>query len=282
MRRAERRRQSETRSGTRGVAFIEVRDLTLTYETAGGPIRALDRIDLAIAAREFVTIVGPSGCGKSTFLNILGGLLAPSSGAVYLDGATVSAPSARIGYVFQDPVLLPWRTVIENVLLPADLMPGLTGDMRARAKELLELVGLAGFQHNYPAELSGGMRQRVAIARALLPDPEVLLMDEPFGALDALTRERMGFELLRIWQGSGKTLVFVTHSIPEAVFLADRVIAMTARPGRIARTRDIAIERPRTVRAMEDDAYLAACREFRELMLRQENGAATRVHPGDA
>jgi NitT/TauT family transport system ATP-binding protein len=240
--------------------------VAVAYAATGRAIRAVTDIDLSIAAGEFVSVIGPSGCGKSTLLNVLGGLLRPSAGDVLFDGRPLTAPTRRVGFVFQDPVLLPWRTVVDNVLLPVEL--GRLGRERheAQALGLLETIGLRGFERTYPWELSGGMRQRVAIARALMLDPEVLLMDEPFGALDALTRERMGFELLRVWQGSDKTVVFVTHSIPEAVFLADRVVAMSARPGRIQRIWRVELPRPRTMAMLEDEHFLRGCRVLRELL----------------
>ena len=244
--------------------------MALVYPSVAGEIRALADISLDVAPGEFLSILGPSGCGKSTLLSILGGLLAPTSGEVRFDGATLDGPSPRIGFVFQEPVLLPWRSVLDNVLLPAQLggVRDPRGETRARA--LLDMLGLAGFEANYPRELSGGMRQRVAIARALLLDPEILLMDEPFGALDAINRERMNLELLRLWSVSRKTIVFVTHSIPEAVLLSDRVVAMTERPGRVKQTYDVELPRPRSLATMEDDRYLGICRELRALMMPEQ------------
>jgi NitT/TauT family transport system ATP-binding protein len=250
---------------------IQIDDLGLRYATARGAIDALSGVTLTIGRGEFVSIVGPSGCGKSTLLSVLGGLLRPTAGRVLIGGEPVTDPSPRLGVAFQDPVLLPWRSVLENVLLPAQLRFGGVSRHRERAQSLLEMVGLKGFESNYPKELSGGMRQRVAIARALLLDPEVLLMDEPFGALDAITRERMGYELLRIWQGSGKTVVFVTHGISEAVFLSDRVIAMSARPGRVIDDRRIELPRPRTPTSQEDPRFLEAARILRGLLMGPED-----------
>jgi NitT/TauT family transport system ATP-binding protein len=255
---------------------LEARDVSLSYDTATGQLRALETTTLDVGRGEFVAVLGPSGCGKSTLLNVLGGLLRPTTGEIRLDGAPLDGPSPRIGFVFQDPVLLPWRTVLDNVLLPAEITRA-AGRREARARTLLELVGLAGFEHNYPRELSGGMRQRVAIARALMLDPEVLLMDEPFGALDAMTRERMNLELLRIWQGSHKTIVFVTHSIPEAVFLADRVVAMTDRPGRVKQVYEVTLSRPRALAMLDDAAYLAVCRTLRALMLPEDAPAGAGI-----
>jgi NitT/TauT family transport system ATP-binding protein len=245
---------------------LEARGVSLTYASAAGDVHALADVSLTVAPGEFLSILGPSGCGKSTLLSILGGLLRATSGDAVLDGRPLVVPTPRIGFVFQEPVLLPWRTVLENVLLPVQIQR-LGGRHDARAHELLDLLGLHAFARHYPRELSGGMRQRVAIARALLLDPEVLLMDEPFGALDAINRERMNLELLRVWQGSRKTIVFVTHSIPEAVFLSDRVVAMTERPGRVKETWVVTLPRPRTLAMMEDATYLSVCRALRALML---------------
>ena len=222
----------------------------MTYATASGPVEALRDIDLAVGRGELVAIVGPSGCGKSTLLRIIAGLRPPSRGRVQVDGRPVVRPIPSVGMVFQAPVLLKWRTIEDNVLLPAELSRLDPRDYRARAAQLLRLVGLAEFAQKLPRELSGGMQQRASLCRALLLDPPLLLMDEPFGALDAMTRDEMNLELLRVWgQGSGKerkTIVFVTHSIPEAVFLADRVIVMTSRPGRLGRVFDVPLPRPRT------------------------------------
>ena len=222
-------------------------------------------ISLDIAVGEFVTIVGQSGCGKTTLLKILAGLLPCSGGRVTLRGAVVDGPSRDIGIVFQDPVLLPWRTVLDNVMLPVQVLRLERERYRARALDLLGLVGLRGFEGKYPHELSGGMRQRVAIARALVHDPPLLLMDEPFGALDAMTRESMNVELLRIWQASGKTVVFITHSISEAVFLADRVIVMSARPGRVREIVRVELPRPRDLDMMASDTFGVYTRRIRHL-----------------
>ncbi len=250
--------------------MIRIDNVSLQYRTQDGAIDALSRVDLTVDRGEFVSIIGPSGCGKSTLLSVLGGLLPPTSGEVRIDGVRLTEPSPRIGFAFQDPVLLPWRTVLQNVLLPAQLRFGRVRQHVARAELLIDMVGLRGFERNYPKELSGGMRQRVAIARALLLDPEVLLMDEPFGALDAITRERMGYELLRIWQGSGKTVLFVTHGISEAVFLSDRVVAMSARPGSILEDRRIDVPRPRVPQSQEDPRFLEAARVLRGLLMSTE------------
>src|SRR5262249_29062959 len=208
---------------------------------------ALDDIHFNIAEGEFVAIVGPSGCGKSTLLKILAGLMPPSGGEVKLRGEEITGPRRDIGVGFQSPVLFPWRNVLGNVLLPADVQKLGREGSQARALELLAMVGLQGFEHRYPWELSGGMQQRVAISRGLIHNPAMLLMDEPFGALDAMTRENMNLELQRIWLERRETVLFITHSIAEAVFLADRVLVMTPRPGRIAEEVQIAIPRPRAL-----------------------------------
>ncbi len=240
-------------------SLIEIEQIGKVYQSRGREsIRALDGIDLAIEANEFVTIVGPSGCGKSTLLKMIGGLLAPSSGTIRLDGREVRAPSRDVGIVFQSAVLMCWRTVLDNVLLAVEILGLDRQTYRARARELLALVGLAGFEQRLPRELSGGMQQRAAICRALVYNPRVLLMDEPFGALDALTREELALELLRIWDEDKKTVLFVTHSIPEAVLLADRVVVMTPRPGRVADVIRVDLPRPRTM-DMEFTPEFKAC-----------------------
>jgi len=247
--------------------LIAVSSLEKTYLTrAGSRIRALADVTLDVADGEFVTIVGPSGCGKTTLLRILGGLLSGSSGSVELLGRRVTGPSRNVGMVFQDPVLLPWRTVLENVLLPVVVLRLDRQTYRQRALDLLGLVGLAGFEDKYPHELSGGMRQRVSLARALVHDPALLLMDEPFGALDAMTREAMNLELQRIWRESGKTVAFITHSIPEAVFLGDRVVVMSSRPGRIVDVVTVDLERPRDLDMMGSDAFGTYTRKIRQLL----------------
>jgi NitT/TauT family transport system ATP-binding protein len=223
--------------------IIAVRGLAKHYAGGSGTVTALEGIDFAVAGGEFVAIVGPSGCGKSTMLKILAGLLPTSAGEALLRGSRIAGPRRDIGVVFQSPVLFPWRTVLDNVLLPIDVQRLGRDRHRKQALDLLALVGLAGFAERYPWELSGGMQQRVAIVRALVHDPALLLMDEPFGALDAMTREQMNVELQRIWLEKRKTILFITHSIAEAVFLADRVLVMTPRPGRIMD--DVRIELPR-------------------------------------
>ncbi len=216
-----------------------------TFPSREGEVRALRDVSLAISDREFVSIVGPSGCGKTTLLRILGGLLLPDAGVVRIDGQVLTQPRREIGFVFQDPTLMPWRTVVKNVTLPLEVQDTDGNRHRERAMELLALVGLMGFENLYPYELSGGMQQRVAIARALVHEPSILLMDEPFGALDAITRNQMNVELLRIWRATRKTIVMVTHTIQEAIFLADRVLVMSSRPGHLRATMEVDLPRPR-------------------------------------
>ena len=246
-----------------------------TYRTRRGDlVPAVEGITLDIAENEFVTLVGPSGCGKSTLLKLVAGLTPVSGGTVRVRDTVVREPFPDVGIVFQHPVLLPWRTVLDNVLFAAEMLGLDPDDHRKRALELLELSGLAGFETRLPRELSGGMQQRVAICRALLPDPTLLLMDEPFGALDAMTREELGFELLRIWDARRKTILFVTHSIPEAILLADKVVVMTSRPGRVARVITIDLPRPRTVELEFDAKFKAYSDEVRGLIFASRRARA--------
>ncbi|GAA4194807.1 ABC transporter ATP-binding protein [Microbispora amethystogenes] len=235
--------------------WIDVRGLQKIYRPRKSePTHALADVDFTVRKGEFVAVVGPSGCGKTTLLKILAGLVQRSEGTVRISGVDVDGPKREVGMVFQAPTLLPWRTILENVLVPVEVQKLDRTAHRKRAVELLDMVGLGGFADKYPNELSGGMQQRAGICRALVHDPAVLLLDEPFGALDAMTREYMNVELLRIWRESRKTAVLVTHSIPEAVFLSDRVIVMTPRPGRIAEIIDIDLDRPRDLSIMASDA----------------------------
>src|SRR5260370_6662851 len=242
---------------------IEVKGLRKEYGTARGSVLALDRIDFNVAEGEFVAIVGPSGCGKSTLLKILAGLLPATDGEVKLRSVQITGPRRDIGVVFQSPVLFPWRTVLDNVLLPVDVQKLGRENSRSRALELLEMVGLQGFEHRYPWELSGGMQQRVAISRGLIHNPALLLMDEPFGALDAMTRESLNLELQRIWLERRETVLVINHSIAEAVFLADRGLVMTPRPRRI--TEDVTVTTPRP-------------RPLDLLSVRESGGMSWRVH----
>jgi NitT/TauT family transport system ATP-binding protein len=219
--------------------ILTIRDLSAVFPDNNGGLQALDRVSFEVCPREFVAVLGPSGSGKSTLLRILAGILRPTSGEV--DFASRHQP--RVGMVFQQANLMPWRTVLQNIMLPLELEN--EAEAIARAHEMIELVGLQGFESNWPRELSGGMAQRVAIARALIHDPDLLLLDEPFGSLDALTRERMWTELSRIWQARQKTVLMVTHSISESLFLADRVLVLTARPGRVKLDLKVDLPRPR-------------------------------------
>jgi NitT/TauT family transport system ATP-binding protein len=252
---------------TRMRSLISLRDVAKTYRSTDGlPIHALSAVSLEIAEGEFVSVVGPSGCGKSTLLKIVTGLHAPTSGTIVLDGKPIAGPQGNIGVVFQEATLLPWLTVLRNVLVPADVARMPRKQVEGRALRLLELAGLAGFQNKYPNELSGGMQQRVAICRALLRDPRILLMDEPFGALDALTRDFMSLELQRIWQTQRNTVLFITHSIPEAVLLSDRVIVMSPRPGRILDLVAIDLPRPRTLEMINSSTFGAYTVRVRGLL----------------
>lgn len=247
--------------------MIEFSNVCKTYSTQRGEtVKALDSVNLHVRENEFITLVGPSGCGKSTLLKLVAGLVPPSSGEVRVRGQKVVEPFPDVGFVFQQPVLLPWRTVLDNVLFSIEMLGKNPKAARDKALHLLELAGLKGFENKYPRELSGGMQQRVSICRALIHEPSLLLMDEPFGALDALTREEMSYELLRIWEQTRKTILFVTHSISEAVLLADRVVVMSARPGRIVKVVSIDLPRPRSAEMEFDDAFKAYHEEIRQLI----------------
>jgi NitT/TauT family transport system ATP-binding protein len=247
-------------------SLIVAHGLSKTYVTGAGDVLALKNIDFEIANGEFVSVVGQSGCGKSTLLKVLGGLLPYTTGSVALNGKPLRGPSPDAAIVFQSPVLLPWRTVLDNVLLPIEFRKLPMATYRPKALELLSMVGLKDIGHRFPFELSGGMQQRAAIVRALVQDPRLLLMDEPFGALDAMTREQMNTELLRIWGQSRKTVIFITHSIAEAIFLSDRVIAMTSRPGTIADIIDIDLPRPRDLSVINTDRFGHYAARLRELL----------------
>jgi NitT/TauT family transport system ATP-binding protein len=255
------------------VPAVEANDITLNgiskiFTTRRGDVHALDDVNLSIRRKEFVCLLGPSGCGKSTILTLIAGLAKPSVGYVTVDGRSVDAArrNHRIGLVFQDAVLLPWRTASENASLPLEVLKIPRRERDDRIKAALALVGLTGFERRFPHELSGGMRQRLGIARALSFDPQVLLMDEPFGALDAITRDNMSIELLRIWEHRQKTVVFVTHSISEAVYLSDRVVVMTPRPGRIAGIVENLLPRPRPLHIRDSSEFIALSRQLRDLL----------------
>ncbi len=251
--------------------LIGIQDVSKTYVTASsGDVHAVDKVNLAIADGEFVCVVGPSGCGKSTLLRMLAGLDTYDNGRLMLDGQSVTGPSSKVGVVFQAANLLPWLTVRENVRLPLQV-GGRHDAATERIDELLDMAGLAEFGKRYPYELSGGMQQRAGICRALARDPQILLMDEPFGALDALTRERMNMELQRIWQAHRKTIMLITHSISEAIFLGDRVVVMSARPGRVLADLQVPIARPRSFDTIvTHPSYAKLATEIRGLLNAQE------------
>ena len=255
------------------LALLVAEQVERHYDTPIGngapPTRALASTSLQVGAGEFVCIVGPSGCGKTTLLRILGGLLQPSRGEVILKGETLAGPRSEIGYVFQHANLMPWRTVLRNVALPLELQRRPAAEVEERARAVLALVGLQGFEQSYPRQLSGGMAQRAALARTLVHEPELLLLDEPFGALDAITRERMNLELLGIRQAYDYTAIMVTHSIPEAVFLADRVLVMSQRPGRIVAQIPVPLPYPRTLELMGAPEFASLTREVRRAIDRQ-------------
>ena len=252
--------------GRERTTSIELRGISKSFLARDGSMTlAVDGVDISIGASEFVSLLGPSGCGKSTLLSIIAGLIEPSAGEVRIDGRAVRAPYTNVGIVFQSDLLLDWRTVLGNVLLQYEMRGLPAQPHKARALALIASVGLAGFDTRHPWELSGGMRQRVAICRALIHEPPLLLMDEPFGALDALTRAQLQIDLQNIWQSSRKTVVFVTHSIEEAVFLSDRVIVMTPRPGRVREVIEIDLPRPRALTVRDGTVFADAIRRVNHL-----------------
>jgi NitT/TauT family transport system ATP-binding protein len=254
---------------------IAISNISKVYESRVGAVVALRDIEIDIAKGEFVTLLGPSGCGKSTLLRIVAGLDSPSSGHVRLGGAPLRAVPDELGMVFQRDVLLDWRTIIDNVLLPIEFKNLRPANYHDRARGLLKLFGLAEFEKRHPWELSGGMRQRASICRALINDPDLLLMDEPFGALDALTRDELNIELQRIWLTSQKTVLFVTHSIPEAILLSDRIVVMTARPGRVVDVIKVDFPRPRELMLREELEFTAHVRHIRRIF--EEQGVLHRA-----
>jgi len=256
----------ETHRGTGAPArpLITVEDVAKIYRTRDGDVESLKPLSFDIAEGEFMAIVGPSGCGKSTLLKMIGGLLPVSRGRISVSGRDVRGPPDDVGFVFQSPVLLAWRTVLANVMLQIEMRRLPRDRYLPKARALLGMVGLQDFERKLPWQLSGGMQQRASICRALVHDPAVLLMDEPFGALDAMTRERMNLELQRIWAETRKTVLFITHSIPEAVFLADRVLVMTERPGSIAAIYDVPLPRPRSLTVMGDPVFGALTQRIRK------------------
>lgn len=243
--------------------ILTVCSLSVAFSNGTGKLTALQDISFAVDAQEFICVLGPSGSGKSTLLRILGGLLPPTSGTVILGGEALRGLHPKVGLVFQDPSLMPWRSVLQNVLLPLELGEIPKDQAEAQARQILALVGLGGFEHYLPRDLSGGMAQRVAIARSLVHDPDILLLDEPFGALDALTRERMGAELSRIWQARRKTVVMVTHAIDEALLLADRVLVLSSQPGRLVLDAPVELPRPRGEALRYSPAFGALAQELR-------------------
>jgi NitT/TauT family transport system ATP-binding protein len=248
---------------------IEVVGVSHDYSSRGKRVHALDEVDLHIQSGEFVVLLGPSGCGKSTLLLIIGGLLRPTTGTVSIGDTRVTKPYTNLGIVFQDPTLLEWRTALRNILIQAEARGIDSKQIRSRALALLTATKLEGFQDSYPSELSGGMKQRVAICRALIHDPPLLLMDEPFAALDAMTREQMAVDLQSLWLEDRKTVVFVTHSIIEAVFLADRIIVFSRRPGRVVDVVHVKTPRPRRLSGQDDQEFNERVRRIRELLGRE-------------
>jgi NitT/TauT family transport system ATP-binding protein len=244
---------------------VDVRDVSLTFETADGKVEALSRVNLPIAEGEFVSFIGPSGCGKTTLLRLVADLEQPSAGMLLVNG--VSAGQARLarayGYIFQAPALYPWRTIEKNVMLPLEVMGFSASERRERAKRYLALVNLSGFERKFPWQLSGGMQQRASIARALSFDPALLLMDEPFGALDEIVRDHLNEQLLRLWDKTGKTVIFVTHSIPEAVFLSTKIVVMSPRPGRVIDVIDCDFARDRTLEIRETSQFVKIAQRVR-------------------
>lgn len=264
----------EIRAASSGAArpVIEIKGVAKTYRTRDGEVPSLRPIDFTIADGEFVVVVGPSGCGKTTLLKMIAGLLPPSSGEIRIEGRAVTKPHGDVGIVFQTAMLLPWRSVFRNVMMPVEVknLPRDTYEKRAQA--LLKMVGLEGFEQKYPWQLSGGMQQRASICRALVHDPKIMLMDEPFGALDAMTRERMNVELQRIQRETRKTMLLITHSIPEAAFLADRILVMTERPGSIAAVYDVPLARPRSLDVLADPVFVELTQTIRRHFNAQTDG----------
>ncbi|MCA3596411.1 MAG: ABC transporter ATP-binding protein [Methylobacterium sp.] len=250
---------------TTGMA-IEIRDLSLTFETADGPVYALEKANLAVRPGEFISFIGPSGCGKTTLLRVIADLEKPTSGSISVNGVTPEAArlGRQYGYVFQAPALYPWRTAEANVMLPLEVFGYSKAERQERARRYLAMVNLAGFEKKYPWQLSGGMQQRVSIARALSFEPALLLMDEPFGALDEIVRDRLNEQLLRLWAETRKTVIFVTHSIPEAVFLSTRIVVMSPRPGRIIDVIDCDLGARRTLDIRETPEFLKIAHRVRE------------------
>ena len=248
------------------MSILSVSKVHKVYRTNARALHALDDISFAVGENDFVTLVGPSGCGKSTLLKITGGLIERTAGDVVFKNEPVVGPRRDIGIMFQTPVLFDWRTTLENVLLPTEVLGLNPAAARERARGVLRMVDLEGFEDSYPYHLSGGMQQRVSLSRVLVYEPDLLLMDEPFGALDEFTRERLNLEIQRIWMQQKKTILFVTHNITEAVFLSDQVLVMTPRPGRLARIVRVPFPRPREIRLMKSPEFAALVFEIREVL----------------
>jgi NitT/TauT family transport system ATP-binding protein len=265
---------------TASTSKLTLRNIAMVYSQRGQRFVALRDVSLEVQAGEFISLVGASGCGKTTLLRIIDGLVPPSRGEVLVNGKAVTRPGPDRGFVFQQDALFPWRTVLDNIVFGLEVQGKAKRDARARADALARLVGLGGFEHHFPHELSGGMRQRANLARALTIDPDILLMDEPFAALDAQTREIMQSELLRIWRNNRKTVLFVTHQIDEAVYLADRVVVMTSRPGQIKAVLDVDIPRPRDLSVKRTPEFLALVDAIWK-MIEEEVKAALRISDDD-
>jgi NitT/TauT family transport system ATP-binding protein len=251
--------------GSAAPAALHADKLTVQYRSSRGPVTALEDLTLALGQGEFLSVLGPSGCGKSTLLKLAAGLLKPLSGEMRLKDERITGPNPDVGVVFQQPTLLPWLTILENTLVPVRNLRGDVVAGRRRALDLLDLLEIGGFKDHYPHELSGGMQQRAGIARGLINSPSVLLMDEPFAALDAMTREMMMIELQRIWSSTACSILFITHSIPEAVFLSDRIVVLTERPGRVLREVDVDLPRPRSIETMASSPFGHLCTELRSM-----------------
>jgi NitT/TauT family transport system ATP-binding protein len=256
-------------------AFVSVKNVSRVYASKDGPVHAVDNVSLDIRKCEFLSVLGPSGCGKSTLLMMISGLIPVSDGSIEIQGQPVMRPYTDLGIVFQQDLLLDWRTILQNVMLQCQIRHLDNRRFLERARYLLRLVGLDGFEQRFPSQLSGGMRQRVSICRALVHDAALLLMDEPFGALDALTREQMNVELLKIWDHEKKTVLFITHSIPEAVFLSDRVVVMSPRPGKIDEVIDIDLPRPRAMSVRDTSRFAELNHRIRRIF--QARGVLSEV-----
>ncbi len=255
--------------------FLVVEKVSATFCGPTGTTEALEGLSFEVNQGEFVCLIGPSGCGKSTLLRLVAGLLPPTGGEVRLEGAPLRAPGRRVGLVFQQPALLPWRTVAQNIALPLQMKGVVAQERERQVRTLIEIVGLTGFEGEFPANLSGGMAQRTAIARAIAQNPEVLLLDEPFGSLDALTRKRMGAELLRIWQTHRRTVLMVTHSVEEAALLADRILVLSPRPGRLIAEITVDLPRPRDPSLRLEPAFQEVALQLQQALLRGEELATT-------